>query len=142
MWNQLEKMSPILVGQSVFSCLDLKSIVRLETALASSEGKQIFYSFLSYYSKVDTEINLPQEITKLNWLQAHNFPISKAIVSFSNSTLLEGKLINEIELVGNNIITKKAVNSFPDSLYEKVTSICITTPQKNSFNGVFVYTFT
>ena len=123
MWNQLEKISPILVGQSVFSCLDLKSIVKLETALASSEGKQIFCSFLSYYSNDVIQVFYPKDKSKIKWLQSHNFPISKAIVRISRNILLEGKLINEIELVNYNMITKKAVDSFPDCLNEKVVSV-------------------
>ncbi len=89
MWDQLKKLPPILVGQSIFSYLNLNSVVRLETALVSRERRQTMCCFLPFISTVDVEVHIPKEMTKLKWLQAHDYYISKAIVYLNkvNATL-------------------------------------------------------
>ena len=69
------------------------------------------------------EVHIPH--AKHQWLQAHDYPISKAIVHLNQiNAPLETQLINEIELVdNNNIITNEALNYLPNSAYEKVVSI-------------------
>ena len=121
MWDQFINLPPILVGQSILTCLDLKSIVRLETAVTNKKQIKILRSFLSYFSKVNVEINILQEMTKLKWLQSHDFPISKAIVDLAQiNATFETKLINEIKLLGNSKISSKTLSYLPDSCYEKV----------------------
>ena len=125
MWDQLQNWSNIRVGENIFNYLDLKSIVRFETALAGIQQIQCFRFFLSHYTKVDEEIVIPKEMSKLKWLQAHNFPISKAIVHLDklNSTF-ETKMINKLKLVDNDcIITSTAINYLPDNCYEKIDSV-------------------
>ena len=56
MWNKMENISSAVVGQSIFKFLDIKNIVRLETALANHENIVTFHSFVSNYSKTDIEI--------------------------------------------------------------------------------------
>ena len=124
MWDEFKKLPQILVGQSIFSFLDLKNIVSLETALVSSEPTQTLRSFLSYYSKEDIIVNIPDDIIKLKWLQAHDFPITSAIVHLDkiNSTF-DMKMIKEIDLVDNErTISMIATNLLPYNCYEKVVS--------------------
>lgn len=101
MWDQLKKIPAIIHVQNILPCLDLNSIVRLETALGNSERIQTLRSFLFRFTIVNVEVYINQDLAKLKWLQAHNFPIRKAIVNLNkiNSTF-ETKLIHEIELVG------------------------------------------
>ena len=120
MWNVLERLPTILVGQSIFSFLDLKSIVRLETALAYNEGKQIFRYFLSYYSKACVEVNVPEEIIKLRWLQNHEFPIKAVVYLDKINPLFDTKMINEIEILGYSSIISTSLDHFPSSFYDKV----------------------
>ena len=125
MWDRLNKIPPILVGQCILTCLDLKSIVRLETALARSELTQILRSFLSYYTKADIKVHIPEEMNKLKWLQNHDFPITKTIIQFDKiNETLNTNMINEIELVDNCVIPAIALNFLPQHSYEKVVSIC------------------
>ena len=124
MWDQLRKMPPILVGQSILNFLELKSIVRLESALASSERIQILRSFLCYLSKVDDEeVLIPDEMSKLEWLQSHDLPISKTVVHLNKiHAKFETKLIKEIWLVDHCSITSATLNYLP-GCYEKIVSV-------------------
>ena len=134
MWDQLKKLPPILVGQSIFCYLDLNSVVRLETALVSRERRQTMCRFLPYISTVDLEVHIPKEMTKLKWLQSHNFPIAKAILNLKNiNAAFDTCWINEIELVDNwSVITSNTLSYLPDSCYEKIVLICFTQEQNVS----------
>ena len=124
MWDQFLNLPPILVGQSILTCLDLKSIVRLETAVANKDQIKILRSFLCYFTEVDVIVNIPQEISKLKWLQSHDFPIFKARVDLAQiNATFETKLINEILLIGNSKISSKTLSYLPDSCYEKALSV-------------------
>ena len=125
MWDLLKHMSPILVGQSIFSYLDFKCMVKLETALTNSERTATLCSFLNYLSRGHIEVNIPEDIIEVKWLQAHNFSISKATVHLDKiNTTFETKMINEIELVDNNtLVTYRPLSYLNHSCYEKVTSI-------------------
>ena len=125
MWDQVKKLPPILVGQIIFSCLDMKSIVRLETALVSIEQTQTLCSFLCYTSEIDIEVHIPKDLSKLTWLQDHDLAITKAIVHLDKmKATFQTHMINKIELVDNrNVITSKILNYLPDGCYEKVISI-------------------
>ena len=68
MWDQLANMPPILVGQGILRFLDLKSIVRLETAVENREQLKVLRCLLSYKTEVDVKVNIPQEMSKLKWL--------------------------------------------------------------------------
>ena len=130
MWDLFKNLPPILIGQSVFTCLDLKSIVRLETAVANKDQIKIFRSFLLYFSKDEVKVKIPKEMTKLKWLQAHNFPITKAIVNLAKIICtFETTMINEIQLIDNCIISRKTLNYLPDSCYEKVFSVVFNRDQ-------------
>ena len=120
MRDELENLPSELVGEFIFSFLNLEDIVRLETALVSTQPVQ---SFLFFTPKVYVEVHIPH--AKHQWLQAHDYPISKAIVHLDEiEAPLETQLINEIELVdNNNIITNEALNYLPDSCFEKVVSV-------------------
>ena len=123
MWVQLTNLPPVLVGQIILTCLDLKSIVTLEAAVANREQLQILRSLFSYYTEFDVEINIPQEIAKLKWLQDHDFAIRKARVNLDQiSATFETKLINEIILIDKCLISSKSLSYLPDSCYEKVFS--------------------
>lgn len=124
MWNEFKKLPQTLVGQSIFSFLELKSIVRLETALVRSEPTQTLLSFLSFYSKEDIIVNIPDDIIKLKWLQAHDFPITSAIVHLDKiKSTFDTKMIKEIDLVDNErTISMIATNLLPYNCYEKVVS--------------------
>ena len=134
MWDQLKKLPPILVGQSIFSYLNLNSVVRLETALVSRERRQTMCCFLPFISTVDVEVHIPKEMNKLKWLQAHNFPISKAILNLKNiNAAFDTCWINEIKLVDNmSVITSSTLSYLPDSCYEKIVLICFTQEQNVS----------
>ena len=125
MWDLLELMPPILVGQSVLNFLDVKDIVRLETALTNSERASTLRSFLNYRSKVHIVVNIPHDMMKMKWLQGHDFAITKATVYLNKiNRIFETKMINEIELVDNNdFISSTALNYFPKTGYDIVTSI-------------------
>ena len=125
MWRFLRKLPSILVGQCIFSYLGLKDLVRLESALASNEQIQTLCSFLSYLSKPYMKVDIPFEMSKLKWLQAHRFPISKAIVGLHRiKSTFELNMIDELELVSNfYFITRKSLNYLPDSCYKKVVSV-------------------
>ena len=125
MWDHLKNMPPILVGQITFAFLDLISIVRLETALASSEPSQTFRSFLSYYTNANIKVQIPQERTKMWWLQAHELPIAKVIVHLDkiNSTF-ETNTIKGIELIGLNSNISTELHYLPATCYEKIVSVC------------------
>ena len=121
MWDQLKNLPPILIGQSILTCLDLKSIVRLETAVANKDQIKFLRSFLCYFTEVDVKVNIPQEICKLKWLQSHDCPIFKVRVDLAQiNATFETKLINEILLIGNSKISSKTLSYLPDSCYEKV----------------------
>ena len=126
MWNKIENISPAVVGQSIFKFLDIKNIVRLETALANHENIVTFSSFVSNYSKPDIEIHIPEEISKLKWLQKHNLQIKRTIVHIEElNEIFPTEMINEIELKDSNChITSKGFNYFPHSCYQKVVSVC------------------
>ena len=126
MWDELKMLPSILVGQSIFSFLDLESIVRLETAVASIERVQTVRSFLTYFTKEDVvKVNIPEEITKLKWLQVHDYPIAKAIVHLDkiNSTF-ETNTIKGIELIGLNSNISTELHYLPATCYEKIVSVC------------------
>ena len=100
MWDKLKNIPPILVGQCIFTCLDLNSIVRFETALGCREFRRVLHSFLSYSPKREVEVHIPKAMTKLKWLQAHNFSITKAIVNLVKiSATLETKMINSLIMI-------------------------------------------
>ena len=134
MWDQVKKMPPIMVGQIIFNYLDLKSIVRLETALVSSEKRQIMSSYLYYFSKVDIIINIPEENLRLKWFQAHDFLITRAIVHLDKiNATFQTHMISNIELVDNrNPITSSTLSNLPDKFYEKVVSIYFVKKQTDS----------
>ena len=125
MWDQLSNIASILFGQSILSCLDLKSIVKLEAALVTNERRQTLSSFLSYYSQGNVEVNIPRELSKLKWLQAHDFSITKSIVHLDKlNATFETKLINRIQLVDNNtFISSTTVTYIPNDCYEKIFSV-------------------
>ena len=134
MWDQLKTLSAILVGQSIINFLDLESIVRLETALVNKEQIKTIRSFLSYFSKVDIYVNIPDQMSKMKWLQAHEFPITNVTVSLDklNSTF-ETKMINDIILLDNyKVITRKIIKYLPESCYEKVTSVYFQSKQNGN----------
>ena len=116
MWDELKRLSSIVVGQSIFSFLDLKNIVRLETALTNNEHVQTLRSFLIYFSKPYVELKFPKEITKLKWLQTHDFPIAKTVVHLDNIiSTFETNMIHEIKLIGHKTITNTVLNYLLDS---------------------------
>ena len=124
MWDQVKKLPPILVGQSLFSFLNLKSIIVLEVALVSYERRQTLSAFLSFFSKVHIEVDIPSQMTKLNWIQAHDFPITKCFVHLDMiKDKFEANMINEIVLISNSIITRSALDYLLDSFYERVVYI-------------------
>ena len=124
MWDEIKKMPPIVVGQSILNFLDIKSIVHLETALTKCNHIQILGSFLSYLSKGSIEVIIPKEMCKLKWLQAHDFPISKAIVHLDKiKTTFDTKMIDQIMLIEYGTITNTSFDYLHDSCYEKVTSV-------------------
>ena len=131
MWDKLKNIPPILVGQSIFTCLDLNSIARFETALACSEFRQVLHSFLSYSPKREVELHIPKAMTKLKWLQTHNYEITKAIVNLVKiSDILETKMISEIELIDNDCLIFRVVMIYLQySFYEKVVSVRFTYQQ-------------
>ena len=135
MWDQLKRVPPIVLGQSVFNFLDLKSIVKLETALASSRHIQTFRSFLSFLTKGYMEVLIPLENSKLNWLQAHDFPITKTFVHLDNlNAAFETKIIKEIELVNYHTdITNEVFSCLPQSCYEKVVLVHFECEQDENF---------
>lgn len=135
MWSFLRKLPSILVGQCIFSYLSLKDLVRLESALASSEQIQTLCSFLSYLSKPDVKVDIPMEISKLKWIQAHGFLISKAIVRLDMiKSTFETTMIDEIELEAIYYkTTGNPLNYLPHSCYEKVVSVYIDRPQDPNF---------
>ena len=134
MWDHLKNMPPILVGQSIFAFLDLISIVRLETALASSEPSQTFRSFLSYYTNANIKVQIPQERTKMWWLQAHELPIAKVIVHLDKiDATFETNMVHEIELVDNDCtINNNALEFLPNSCFIKVVSVYFVRMQDSS----------
>ena len=125
MWNQLKEVPSVLAGQSILTFLDLESIVRLETSLSSNEQIRILRSFLSYLTKFNIEIQIPQDMSKLKWLQAHDFPIKRAIVHLDMiNANFETNMIQEIELMDNtHTITNDALEYLPNSCFLKVVSI-------------------
>ena len=124
MWEQVKQLPPILVGQSIFSFLNLKSIVVLETALVCSARRQTLYVFLSFFSKVHMEVDIPSQMNKLKWLQAHEFPITKCFVHLDMiKNKFEAIMINEIILVSDSIIARSALDYLLDSFYERVVNI-------------------
>ena len=124
MWNQLANIPSILVGQGIFSFLNVESIVRLETAVASSERVLALRSFLSYFTKEDIIVNIPNETSKLKWLQTHGIQITKVTVNLNKIyAIFDANMINEIALVGNGYIDSSILTNLPDSCYEKVVSI-------------------
>ena len=134
MWDRLKQISSILAGQSILSCLDLKSIVRLETALGSSEQRENFRPFLSYYTQADIEVLIPQEISKLKWLQTHNFRITRAIVHMDKlNAIFDAQRINEIELVDNMCsISRDSIKKLPNNCFYKVVSVCFSKQQNSN----------
>ena len=131
MWDQLANIPPILVGQGILSCLDLKSIVRLETAVASKDQIRILRSFLSYFTEVDVKVNIPHDICKLKWYQTHDFQITKAIVNLDKlNATFDTTMINEIELIDNCIISRKTLNFLSDNCYEKISCMHFHNTQK------------
>ena len=135
MWDQLKRVPPIVLGQSVFNFLDLKSIVKLETALASSRHIQTFRSFLSFLTKGYMEVLIPLENSKLNWLQDHDFPITKTFVHLDKlNAAFETKMIKEIELVNYHTgITNEVFSYLPQSCYEKVVLVHFECEQDENF---------
>ena len=125
MWDHLKNIPPILLGQSIFAFIDLKSIVRLETALVSSEPSQTFRSFLSYITEANIKVQIPQGMTKMHWLQTHDFPITKVVVHLDKiNATFETKMIHEIELVDNDCtINNDALEYLPNSCFLKVVSV-------------------
>ena len=134
MWDQVNKLPPILVGQSILNYLDFKSLVRFETALVNSERKETLRSFLLYTSEIYVEAHIPSQMAKLGWLQAHDLVINKAIVLLDKVTAtFNTKMVNEIVLVDNNcVITNATLSYLPDTCYEKVVSIDFTANQDDS----------
>lgn len=126
MWDNLKNLPPILVGQSIFNCLDLKSIITLETALGSSERILTFRSCLSYFTKIDTKVYIPEEMTKLKWLQSHAILITKVIMDVGKTNVIfETKMINKIELVDyGHVIKNSTIRNLKDSYCDKIVYIC------------------
>ena len=125
MWKKLNHLPHILVGQHILSYLDLKSVVKLETALTRAGEIQILHSFLSYFSKAVMKVHIPEEMSKLKWLQSHVFPITRVIVYLDKiNDTFETNMINEIELVDNCLISSTTINFLPNNIYEKIIYIC------------------
>ena len=124
MWNLLINIPQAVIGHNIFIFLNVESIARLETAVASSKNIQTLRSLLSYLSKLEEKVNIPEEITKLKWLQVHDYPIAKAIVHLDkiNSTF-ETNTIKGIELIGLNSNISTELHYLPATCYEKIVSV-------------------
>ena len=140
MWDQLKRIPPIVVAQSIFSYLDLGSIVRLESAVANTDTAPTFRSFLSYCSKVVKQIRIPQEISKLKWLQTNEFTVQKGHVHLDKiNCTFDTTIIQEIELLDNRRkIDNSVLNYLPDGYQEKVVSAFIGTYQNNDLMEVLL----
>ena len=97
-----QKIPSIVVGQTIFCYLDVKTMASLEIALASTEQSQTLCYFLAYLSKIVIGVHIPRQMTKLIWLRAHGFPIKTFVHLDKMKATFSTSIINEIVLVDNS----------------------------------------
>ena len=126
MWDYLNLLPPIIVGQVILTFLDLKALVQLERALADPSSTIIFRALLKFTPKLENTIVLPKQKELLQWLYDRECKITKANLCLHKiTTTLNLECIDEIKLCIEGEVDSNMLDLISAIHYEKIVELFI-----------------